>query len=189
MRAVLLTGHGGLERLDYREDVPAPVPAAGEVLVRIRAAAVNNTDINARTAWYSKTVRAATDGHNLQADANADDAGWTGAAMPFPRIQGADGCGEVVAVGPGIAETRIGTRVLLDPVLRCGGTAANSFGYIGTDRDGCFAEFVAVPDANACAVSSKLSDVELASFPCSYTAAENMLARAMPQPCHCSRPR
>ncbi len=178
MRAVLLTGHGGFETLEYREDVPTPVPAAGEVLVCIRAAAVNNTDINARTAWYSKSVRAATDGQMVPANANADDAGWTGAAMAFPRIQGADGCGEIVAVGAGVATTRIGSRVLLDPVLRATGAAADSFGYIGTDRDGCFAEFVAVPDANACAVSSKLSDVELASFPCSYIAAENMLARA-----------
>ena len=72
---MLLTGHGGFELLEYREDVPAPVPAAGEVLVRIGAAAVNNTDINARTAWYSKTVRAATDGHNLQANADRKSVG------------------------------------------------------------------------------------------------------------------
>ncbi len=182
MRAVLLTGHGGFERLEYREDAPAPVPAAGEVLVRIGAAAVNNTDINARTGWYSKSVREATGGGGAQTNANAEDAGWTGAAIPFPRIQGADGCGEIVAVGPGVAKARIGTRVLLDPVLRPTGGAANSFGYIGTDRDGCFAEFVAVPEANACAVSSNLSDVELASFPCSYIAAENMLARAVVGP-------
>ncbi len=179
MRAVLLTGHGGFERLEYREDFPAPVPAAGEVLVRVRAAAVNNTDINARTGWYSKSVREATGGSNAQANANAEDAGWTGAAIPFPRVQGADGCGEIIAVGPGVAASRVGQRVLLDPVLRAtGASAVDSYGYIGTDRDGCFAEFVAVPDDNACRVSSHLSDAELASFPCSYTAAENMLARA-----------
>lgn len=178
MRAVLLTGHGGFERLEYREDIPTPIPAAGEVLVRIGAAAVNNTDINARTGWYSKSVREATGGSNAQASTNAKDAGWTGVAIPFPRIQGADGCGEIVVVGPGVAARRVGQRVLLDPVLRAGGAAADSFGYMGTDRDGCFAEFVALPDCNACQVSSNLSDVELASFPCSYTAAENMLARA-----------
>lgn len=181
MRAVLLTGHGGFERLEYREDVPAPVPAAGEVLVRIRAAAINNTDINARTGWYSRSVREATGGSDAQGNARAEDAGWTGAAIPFPRIQGADGCGEIVAVGKGVAKTRIGTRVLLNPVLRGTAAAAGGYGYIGTDRDGCFAEYVAVPDANACRVSSRLAAVELASFPCSYTAAENMLARAAVQ--------
>jgi NADPH:quinone reductase-like Zn-dependent oxidoreductase len=53
MRAVLLTGHGGLDRLVVRNDVPVPALAGGEVLVRIRAAAVNNTDINLRIGWYS----------------------------------------------------------------------------------------------------------------------------------------
>ena len=55
MRAVVLTGHGGLDKLDYREDWPTPVPRAGEVLVRVGACGLNNTDINTRTAWYSKT--------------------------------------------------------------------------------------------------------------------------------------
>lgn len=56
MHAVLLTRHGGYEALDYRTDVPVPVPAPGEVLIRVAAAGVNNTDINTRTAWYSKAV-------------------------------------------------------------------------------------------------------------------------------------
>ena len=53
MKAVLLTGHGGLDRLEYRSDVPRPQPAAGEVLIRVGASAVNNTDVNTRTGWYS----------------------------------------------------------------------------------------------------------------------------------------
>ena len=52
MSGVLLVGHGGLDRLVYRSDFPVPVAGAGEVLVRVRAAAVNNTDINMRTGWY-----------------------------------------------------------------------------------------------------------------------------------------
>ncbi len=60
MRAVLLRGHGGLEQLEYREDVPVPIPAAGEVLIRVGAAAVNNTDINTRIGWYSKSVSGGT---------------------------------------------------------------------------------------------------------------------------------
>ena len=56
MRAVVLTGHGGLDKLEYREDWPAPEPGPGEVLVRVSACGLNNTDINTRTAWYSKAV-------------------------------------------------------------------------------------------------------------------------------------
>jgi len=70
---------------------------------------------------------------------------------------------------------RIGDRVLVDPVLR---PASGAPLYFGSDTQGAFAEFAAVPASNACAVRSTLSDVELASFPCAYLAAENMLARA-----------
>lgn len=55
MRAVILTGHGGLDKLEYREDWPIPAPAAGEVLIKVGACGLNNTDINTRTAWYSKS--------------------------------------------------------------------------------------------------------------------------------------
>jgi hypothetical protein len=56
MRAMVLTGHGGLDKLVYHEDWPMPTPASGEVLVRVAACGLNNTDINTRTAWYSKSV-------------------------------------------------------------------------------------------------------------------------------------
>ncbi len=56
MKAVLLKGHGGFDQLEYRDDVPVPVPRADEVLIRVLAAGVNNTDINTRTAWYSRSV-------------------------------------------------------------------------------------------------------------------------------------
>ena len=59
MTAVLLTGHGGFDRLEVREDVPVPRPAPGEVLIRVAAAGVNNTDINTRIGWYSKAVTGA----------------------------------------------------------------------------------------------------------------------------------
>lgn len=157
MRAVLLTGHGGPERLEYRCDVPVPVPAAGEVLIRVGAAAVNNTDINTRIGWYSRSGGAA-------------DAAWTGTALRFPFIQGADAAGHVVAVGAGVDPARVGERVLVNPVLE-GGT------YFGSDRDGAFAQYCTVPAVNAVHIDCTLSDVELASFPCSYGAAEHMLTR------------
>jgi NADPH:quinone reductase-like Zn-dependent oxidoreductase len=174
MKAVLLKGHGGTEQLEYREDVPVPFPAAGEVLIRIRAAALNNTDINTRIGWYSKSVTSGTGGAEV-ADSEASDTGWAGQALSFPRIQGADACGYVQAVGPGVTAARIGERVLVDPVLR---PASRPPLYFGSDTPGAFAEFAVVPARNAGVVHSSLSDVELASFPCAYTAAENMLTRA-----------
>ncbi|MGB7740938.1 MAG: alcohol dehydrogenase catalytic domain-containing protein, partial [Steroidobacteraceae bacterium] len=118
MKAVLLRGHGGLEQLDYRDDVAVPVPAPGEVLVKVGAAAVNNTDINTRIGWYSKSVATATGEAAVQTASGATDGGWAGNPFVFPRIQGTDVCGRIVAVGAGVADARIGVRVLVDPVLR-----------------------------------------------------------------------
>ena len=60
MAAVQLIGHGGFDKLLYREDVPVPSPGPDDVLINVTAAGVNNTDINTRTAWYSKAVTGAT---------------------------------------------------------------------------------------------------------------------------------
>lgn len=174
MKAALLLGHGGLDQLVYREDVAVPVPAAGEVLVRVAAAAVNNTDINLRTGWYSRAV-SGTLAANDHPGVIREDGGWAGDAVSFPRIQGADACGYIVEIGVGVAATRMNERVLIDPVIR---TSNGRLKYFGSDTQGAFAEFVAVPGANAIAIRSDLRDEDLATFPCSYLAAENMLARA-----------
>jgi len=181
MKAVLLKGHGGLEQLEYRDDVPVPTPAAGEVLVQVGAAAINNTDINTRIGWYSKSVTTATDAASAQTanPANpATDGGWAGNPFVFPRIQGTDVCGRIVAVGAGVAAARIGQRVIVEPVLRPADGSLQGVGYVGLERDGGFAEFVTVPANNASLVESALTDVELASFPCAYGTAENLLTRA-----------
>ncbi|MEP1994250.1 MAG: zinc-binding dehydrogenase [Ascidiaceihabitans sp.] len=60
MHAVILTGHGGLDKLDYRTGIPTPRPNAGELLIKTVAAGIDNTDINTRIGWYSKTVTEAT---------------------------------------------------------------------------------------------------------------------------------
>lgn len=181
MRAVLLRGHGGFEQLDYRSDVPVPRPRPGEVLVRIGAAGVNNTDINTRTGWYSRSVRDGTTAAGAAAGlaaARADDAGWTGRLPVFPRIQGADGCGRIVAVGAGVDAARCGERVLIEPVFRAPpGMPRHAVTYVGSECDGTFAEFCCVPAVHAHRITSALSDAELASFPCSYSAALNMLTR------------
>ena len=178
MRAVLLHGHGGFDQLEYRDDVPVPKPALGEVLIRIGAAALNNTDINMRIGWYSKSVASASGSPSGGAVANPQDSNWTGVAVIFPRIQGADACGRIVAVGEDIDTARVGQRVLVNPVLCSGTGVPGDTSYFGSDRDGAFADFATVPAVNACNITSKLTDVELASFPCSYGAAENMLTRA-----------
>jgi NADPH:quinone reductase-like Zn-dependent oxidoreductase len=166
MRAVLLTAHGGFECLEYRTDVAVPTPGAGEVLVNVAAAGINNTDINTRIGWYADSV------------ADDDSAGWTGDAFTFPRIQGADGCGTIVAVGNGVDPSRVGQRVLIEPVLREPiGWALDQARYFGSECDGAFADYATVPSAHAHRINRDLTDAQLASFPCAYSAAENMLTR------------
>lgn len=180
MKAVLLTGHGGLDKLDYREDVAVPRPGTGEVLIRVGASAINNTDVNTRTGWYSKAVRgdtnsAAQTGYDGASDA---DGGWSG-ALSFPRIQGADCCGEIVAIGEGVNADRIGQRVLVRPMFRpAASDDPDALHTFGSERDGAFAQFATIGAENAVAVNSTLTDLELASFPCAFSTAEGMIQRA-----------
>ena len=180
MNAVQLTGFGGPEMLEYRDDVPVPVPNADQVLVKVGAAGVNNTDINTRTGWYSKAVRESTntggDGWDVEVD---DDGGWDGVGLDFPRIQGADITGYIVAVGDDVDEARIGERVLvrtmqaaLDP-----NAEATACLTIGSEIDGGFGEYCAVRSNEAYVIDTPLTDVELASFPCAYSTAEGVLHR------------
>jgi D-arabinose 1-dehydrogenase-like Zn-dependent alcohol dehydrogenase len=175
MRAVVLTGHGGFDKLDLRNDVPVPQPGRGEVLIRVTAAGVNNTDINTRVGWYAKDVAAATDAIVAQGGAGDDPESWSGTRFAFPCIQGADVCGRICAVGPDVPSDRIGDRVLVDPILRRG--SGYDVQYLGSEVDGGFADYVCVPAGNAVTIHSDLSDVELASLPCAYSAAENILTR------------
>ena len=175
MRGVVLTGFGGFEKLEWRDDLDVPKPEAGEVLVKVGAAGVNNTDINTRIGWYSKAVEGATDEGSASGFAEARDDGWSGAAFAFPRIQGADAAGRIVAVGAGVAAGRIGERVLVEPVFR---DADGGVRYFGSECDGAFADYAVVPARHAHAVNTTLCDVELAAFPCSWSAAENMVNRA-----------
>ena len=167
MRAIYLMAHGGPEALVYRNDIPIPAPRRSEVLIKVGAAGINNTDINTRVGWYSK------------GDGDAADASWGGQALSFPRIQGADICGEVVEVGEEADPGLIGNRVLVEPCLReATGEPLVSPWYIGSECDGGFADYVTVAARHAYPIDSSLSDAELASFPCSYSTAENMLTRA-----------
>lgn len=180
MAAVYLTGHGGLDQLEYRTDVPVPRPGNTEVLIQVGAAGINNTDINTRTAWYSKAVDAATASGGAAGftQANAADGGWDG-PLQFPRIQGADVCGRIVAAGGGVDQSRIGERVLVRSMMR-GYSDFRAFECqtLGSECDGGFAQFVKAPAADTWAVNCDWSDAELASIPCAYSTAENLLHRA-----------
>ncbi|MEM7563265.1 MAG: alcohol dehydrogenase family protein [Pseudomonadota bacterium] len=180
MSAVLLTGHGGFDALEYRTDIPLPVPQADEVLIRVGAAGINNTDINTRIAWYSKAVTGDTNsgGSGGFDEIDEADASWSGEALQFPRIQGADCCGRIVAVGAEVDPARIGERVLIRSIQT---TATEGEFYcrtFGSECDGGFAQYTKTYSSDALKIESELSDVDLASFPCAYSTAEGMLDRA-----------
>lgn len=167
MHGVVLTGHGGPEMLEIRDNLEVPSPEPNDVIIRVNAAGVNNTDINTRTAWYSK------------GNADEADAGWSGNPLELPRVQGADVCGKIVSVGSNVASTRMGERVIIEPCLRfANGVEQSPPWYIGSECNGGFAEYVRVDTRHAHSIKSVLTDIELASFPCSYSTAENMLTRA-----------
>lgn len=179
MRAALLLGRGGPEMLEVRDDVPLPVVSPEDALIEVSACGVNNTDINTRVGWYSRSVTAATTGDGFN-ESRADDATWGRGGLAFPRIQGADICGKVVAVGSGVEDsTLIGRRVLVDPWLRDRDDPTNRelAGYLGSEHDGGFAQYAAIPARNVHPIDSDLSDDELATFACSWSTAEHMLQR------------
>ena len=150
----------------------------GEVLIKVGAAGVNNTDINTRVGWYSKSVSGATDPANAD-DAASADATWGGSALSLPRIQGIDVCGTIVAVGDGVDAALVGKRVLIEPCLRDPSDPdISNAGFLGSECDGGFAQYTKISAHHVYPVDSALSDIELASFPCSYSTAENMLTRA-----------
>ncbi|MEX1038725.1 MAG: alcohol dehydrogenase family protein, partial [Acidimicrobiia bacterium] len=147
---------------------------ADEVLIEVGACGMNNTDINTRTGWYSRSVSGPTGDTSSPA---GNDGSW-GGGLSFPLIQGADPVGRIVAVGDSVAPARMGERVLVDAWLRDPSGDLSKASYLGSERDGGYAEYVAVPAANAHPIDSDLTDVELAGFPCSYATAEHMLHRA-----------
>lgn len=169
MQAMVTLGHGGYEQLVYRS-LPLPQLQAGQVLLQVLAAGINNTDINTRLGWY---------GAAALADADAP-LGWNG-ATPFPLIQGADCCARVVALAPDVQTVQgvqIGARVLVRSCMRVAGFGQADTRWLGTDFDGAFAQYLAVPASEVFALHSDWSDVELASLPCAWGTAENMLERA-----------
>jgi len=179
MKAVVTTGTGGYDKLVYR-DVPVPVPGPGEVLIKVLAAGVNNTEINTRLGWYSSSVTTSTETAAREPEAEAHDRGDGGwdKPTPFPFIQGTDCCGRVVAARDAADGHLVGRRVLVRACMRPHGFDSLENIWMASDFDGAFAEFVKVPASEAFPVDCGWTDAELATIPCAYGTAENMLHRA-----------
>jgi NADPH:quinone reductase-like Zn-dependent oxidoreductase len=129
MKAMLFRRHGGPEVLEYA-DVPTPEPGPGEVLVRLRAASLNRMDVAVR-------------------------AGWPGIRLPLPHINGADGAGEVAALGPGSSRLAEGDPVVLNANLGCGvceycisgrDNLCRDWHLLGETVPGTYAQYVSLPE-------------------------------------------
>lgn len=173
MKAMVLTGHGDVDKLAY-QDVPVPSPGPGEVLVQVTATAKNNTDRKAREGLYPTK--------------KGEVASFRMGGKPtlvFPRIQGADIAGRVVAIGDGVAASRIGERGLLDFNIYADSRRDINLtpDYFGHGADGGYAEYVALPsDQFHHIANAELADAELASLGmCSYQTAMHMLTSAKVQ--------
>jgi NADPH:quinone reductase-like Zn-dependent oxidoreductase len=144
MRAVRIHEDGGPEVL-VLEEAPNPVPGPGEVLVRLRASALNHLDV-----WIRKGLP----------------------SVPKPRILGADGAGVVEALGEGVSGFEPGERVVLNPGIEAG---SGRIHVIGEHGDGTNAELIAVPATNVHPIPDGLSFQEAAAFPLVFETAYRML--------------
>ena len=179
MHAVMLTGHGGIDMLVYKTDVEVPLPKSDEVLIRVKASGVNNTDINTRIGWYSKSVTSDTNkgGASGLEDAKKNDSSWSGKPLKFPLIQGADVYGEIVKVGSDISPKRIGESVLVRTMQENPHTSENNCWTLGSECNGGFAQYTAVRSSEVFVINSDWSDTDLGSIPCAYSTAEGLLHR------------
>lgn len=164
MTGIILEGYGDYDKLQYKTDILLPKIYDDDVLVKVSATGVNNTDVNTRIGWYAK------DKNNL--------VGWNSISLSFPRIQGADVCGKIVAVGKNVDKNMIGKRVIIEPCLyEYKGEKLENPYYFGSECDGGFAQYTSVNFKYAHIINSNLSDEELATFACSYSTAENLLTK------------
>jgi NADPH2:quinone reductase len=152
VQAVRIHDDGGPDVL-VLEDVPDPAPASGEVLIRLRASALNHLDV-----WIRKGLP----------------------SVPKPRILGADGAGVVEALGDGVTGFETGQRVVINPGVEA---ADGAIHVIGEHGDGTNAQLIAVPATNVYPIPGDLSFEEAAAFPLVFETAYRMLvtrARLVP---------
>ena len=157
MKAVVIDGYG-FEKVRVAE-LPAPEPAPGEVTVSVKAAALNHLDL-----WTL--------------------GGALGIEHRWPHVLGADGAGEILAIGEGVKGLRPGSRVLVNPALSCGGcercragqqSECSSFRMLGEHESGTLAEAVAVPAENVFPIPGHLDFAEAAALGVTFITAYRML--------------
>jgi NADPH:quinone reductase-like Zn-dependent oxidoreductase len=158
VKALVFEQHGGPEVLKYT-DVPKPTPGHNEVLVRVRACALNHLDL-----WVRR--------------------GLPGVTFPLPHIPGSDIAGEIAEIGPGVTTVKAGQKVVLAPGVSCGKCPAciagldnrcRQFSNLGYFLDGGCAEFVKAPEVNCLAYPENLSWEEAAAVPLVFQTAWHML--------------
>ena len=177
MKAIVTQNHGNFDVLS-NEFVSIPRLNSNEVLVKVLAASINNTDINLRIGWYNSNEK---DGTNDAATIH-DNGGWKGTTK-FPMIQGTDCCGIVVDIGENDALSLLNKRVLIRPCQRINNNFSSYDSiWMGSDCDGSFAEYVKVPVTEVFVVESEWSDEELACIPCVFGTSENMMLHIDPKP-------
>ena len=177
MKAIVTTGNGGYEKLVYK-DVAVPEIMRGEVLIKVLAAGINNTEINTRLGWYSSSVTESTnETSDEESTIQSTDGGWN-KQTPFPFIQGTDCCGQVVSTAEDVDSNLLGKRVLIRPCIREYGFNSLDNVWMGSDFDGAFAQYVKIRASEVFPINCDWTDAELGTIPCVYGTSENMLRRA-----------
>ena len=157
MKAAVIFEHGGPEKIQIA-NIDDPRPQPGEVVVDIRAAALNHLDI-----WVRRGARA---------------------SLKMPHVQGSDGAGVVSALGEGVTEVRVGQEVVISPGLSCRHCRAcragehslcDQFGIIGAARPGTYAQTIAVPWQNVWPKPVHLSFEEAAALMLAHVTAWRMV--------------
>jgi NADPH:quinone reductase-like Zn-dependent oxidoreductase len=166
MKAIIMLEHGDPSVLQY-EDYPEPTIGANEVLVRVRACALNHLDL-----WVRR--------------------GLPGVAIPLPHIPGSDVAGEVAKIGADVGTVKVGQKVVLAPGIACGRCAAciagndnrcREFTNLGYKVDGGCAQFVRCPEVNCMPYPENLDWTHAAALPLVFLTAWHMLInRAELQP-------
>jgi NADPH:quinone reductase-like Zn-dependent oxidoreductase len=147
MKALAFNEHGGIDKLKY-QDVPDPKPGAGDVLVRVKAAALNHLDLFVRE-------------------------GLPGLKLPLPFWTGCDIAGEIVEVGASVQGVAVGDRVAVNPNLECGRceyclkgqhSLCVSYGILGEHTHGGLAEYVKVDGRKVLKLPDHVTDEDAAAF-------------------------
>ena len=175
MFAIVTTGNGGFDKLSHKI-VNTPEINKNEVLVKVLAAGINNTEINTRIGWYSSSVQSGTEilHKNIEEGISYKNAGWNGVTN-FPLIQGTDCCGIVVKCKKNKFNYLLGKRVIIRSCMRVEGFGSRQKVWMASNFDGAYAEYVKVPASDVFPINCGWSDAELATIPCSYGTSENML--------------